>query len=136
MQNDASIWIYFITGKPSIPWSFGFGVYIKMESIHLLTEWIFISCLLYGRHGVCILSHFSHVWFFAILWTVAHQAPLSMGFSRQEYWVNCHSHLQGIFLTPGLNLCFLCLLHWQVDSLPLELPGKQLGMALDMGISD
>ena len=31
----------------------------------------------------CKLSHFSHV---AILWTVAHQASLSMGFSRQEYW--------------------------------------------------
>ena len=28
----------------------------------------------------------SHVWLFATLWTVAHQAPLSMGFSRQEYW--------------------------------------------------
>ena len=29
---------------------------------------------------------FSHVWLFATIWTVAHQAPLSMGFSRQEYW--------------------------------------------------
>ena len=28
----------------------------------------------------------SHVWLFATLWTVAHQAALSMGFSRQEYW--------------------------------------------------
>ena len=28
----------------------------------------------------------SCVWLFATLWTVAHQAPLSMGFSRQEYW--------------------------------------------------
>ena len=34
----------------------------------------------------CVLSHFSHVWLFVILWTVAHQAPLSMRFSRQEYW--------------------------------------------------
>ena len=33
-----------------------------------------------------VLSHFSHVQFFAALWTVAHQASLSMGFSRQEYW--------------------------------------------------
>ena len=32
----------------------------------------------------CMLSHFSHVQFFAALWTVAHQAPLSMGFSRQD----------------------------------------------------
>ena len=34
----------------------------------------------------CVLSHFSHVWHIATLWTVAHQAPLSMGLSRQEYW--------------------------------------------------
>ena len=32
--------------------------------------------------------------------------------------------LQGIFLTPGLNRCFLRLLHWQVDSLLLAPPGK------------
>ena len=33
-----------------------------------------------------MLSHFSHVQLFAILWTRARRAPLSMGFSRQEYW--------------------------------------------------
>ena len=33
-----------------------------------------------------LLSHVSHVWFFATPWTAAHQTPLSMGFSRQEYW--------------------------------------------------
>ena len=33
-----------------------------------------------------MLSRFSHVLLFATPWTVAHQAPLSMGFSRQEYW--------------------------------------------------
>ena len=31
-------------------------------------------------------SRFSHVWLFVTPWTVAHQAPPSMGFSRQEYW--------------------------------------------------
>ena len=36
-------------------------------------------------------------------WTVAHQAPLSMGFPRQECWSGLHSLLQGIFLTQGLN---------------------------------
>ena len=36
--------------------------------------------------GACVLSPFSHVQLFATLWTAAHQAPLSMGFSRQEYW--------------------------------------------------
>ena len=35
--------------------------------------------------GACVLSRFSHVRLFATLWNVAHQAPLSMGFSKQEY---------------------------------------------------
>ena len=34
----------------------------------------------------CVLSHFSHVQLSANLWTAACQAPLSVGFSRQEYW--------------------------------------------------
>ena len=34
----------------------------------------------------CLLSPFSHVQLFAILWTAARQAPLSIGFSREEYW--------------------------------------------------
>ena len=36
----------------------------------------------------CMLSRFSCVWLFETPWTVAHQAPLSMGFSRQEYYWN------------------------------------------------
>ena len=50
------------------------------------------------------------------LWTVAHQAPLSSEFSRQEYWNGCHFILQRISPTQELNLNFFCLLHWQVDS--------------------
>ena len=34
---------------------------------------------------VCLLSHFSCVQLFVTLWTIAHQAPLSLGFPRQEY---------------------------------------------------
>ena len=48
-----------------------------------------------------------------------HQAPLSMGFSWQEYWSGCPFLLQGIFPTQGLNLHLLHLLHWQANSLPL-----------------
>ena len=46
---------------------------------------------------------------------MACQGPLSVGFSRQEYW--SHSLLQGIFLTQGLNPSLLC---WQADSLLLS----------------
>ena len=40
---------------------------------------------------------------FKILWTVASQAPLFMGFSRQDTGVGYHALLQGIYLTQGLN---------------------------------
>ena len=53
------------------------------------------------------------VWLFATPWTLARQAPLSMGFPRQETGVGCHFLLQGIFLTRGSNSH---LLHWQVHS--------------------
>ena len=51
------------------------------------------------------------------------QAPLSMGFPRQESGVGCHFFLPGIFSAQGLNLH---LLHWQADSLPLSHRGSQL----------
>ena len=38
------------------------------------------------ENTLCVLSRFSCVWLLMTLWTIAHQAPLSMGFSRQEYW--------------------------------------------------
>ena len=71
-----------------------------------------------------MLSRFSCVWLFATPWTVAHQAPLSMEFFRQEYWVGCHFLLHGIFSTQGSNPPPLCLLHWQVGSLPLVPPHR------------
>ena len=77
----------------------------------------------------CVLSHFSRVWLFATLWAVACQAPLSMGFSRQEYWsglhscpwdspdkstgVGCIALLQGIFLAQGSSLYLLWPLRWR-----------------------
>ena len=40
---------------------------------------------------------------FAILWTVAHQAPLSMGFTRQEYWSGLPFPPAGDLLNPGIQ---------------------------------
>ena len=65
---------------------------------------------------VCVYS-FSCVQIFVTPWTAAFQAPLSMGFSRQEYGVGSLSFLQGIFPIQGLSPH---LLHWQADSLPLS----------------
>ena len=66
----------------------------------------------------------SRVGLSAAPWTIAYQAPLSMEFSRQEYWSELPFLLQRILLTQGLNLHLLRLLHWQVDSLPLAPPGE------------
>ena len=61
-----------------------------------------------------MLSCFSHVQLFAAPWTVAHQAPLSLGFSRQEYWSGLCALLWGIFLTQGSNPCVYvsCTARW------------------------
>ena len=76
---------------------------------------------------VCMLSHFSRVRLYATLWTTAHKAPLSMGFSRQESRsVVCRVFFQGIFPTQGSNPHLLGLLHWQGGSLPPAPPGKQV----------
>ena len=57
---------------------------------------------------VPLLSCFSHVWLFATPWTVTHQAPLSIEFSRQEYWNGFqYSLLQGLFPTQGSNRVLL-----------------------------
>ena len=51
-------------------------------------------------------------------WTRACQAPLSMGFSRQEYWSGLPFPPPGNLLDKGPNTHFLCLVHWQVEFLP------------------
>ena len=48
-------------------------------------------------------SHFSHVQLFAILWTVAHQAPLSVKFSRQEPWSGLPCPPSGDLPNPGIE---------------------------------
>ena len=53
-------------------------------------------------------------------WTLALQAPLSMEFSRQEYWSGLPFPTPGIFPTQGSYSHLLCLPHWQIDSLPLH----------------
>ena len=70
-----------------------------------------------------VLSCFGCVRLFVSLWIVAHLAPLSMGFSRQEYWSSCHVLLQGIFPTQGSNPHLLWLLHCREILLPLSHPG-------------
>ena len=50
-----------------------------------------------------MLSRFSHVQLFVTLWTAAHQAPLSMDFSRREYWSGFPCPPPGDLLNPGIE---------------------------------
>ena len=56
-----------------------------------------------SKQGTCRLSCFSRVQLFVTLWTVAHQAPLSTGFSRQEYWSGLPCPSPGALLDPGIE---------------------------------
>ena len=50
-----------------------------------------------------LLSHFSHIQLLATPWIVAHQAPLSKGFPRQEYWSGLPFPSPGELLNPGVK---------------------------------
>ena len=74
-------------------------VYLPFSILHHFVhsqEWYVVGNHQYN--ATRMLSCFSHVWLFVTLWTVAHQAPLSMRFSRQEY-SGCHALFQRIFRT-------------------------------------
>ena len=58
-----------------------------------------------------LLSHFNRVQLFVTPWTVAHQAPLSLGFSRQEYWSGLPRPPLGDLPNPVWNPRLLRLLH-------------------------
>ena len=62
---------------------------------------------------------------FATLWTVAHQAPLSMVFSRQEYWSGLPFPSPGDLPDPGIKPRSPAL---EADALTSEPPGKRLSL--------
>ena len=66
----------------------------------------------------------SCVWLFVTLWTVARQASLSMGFSRQEYWSGLPFPSPGDLPNPGIKRRSPT---WQADALSSEPPGKTSG---------
>ena len=98
LQVHASI---FNLGSPSL-WWICLGIYYSIMISYncMLNEFLVCTTKMGGlplllselenASPICpsvrMLSRFSCVWFCATLWTVAHQAPLSTGFSSQEYW--------------------------------------------------
>ena len=59
--------------------------------------WVFYCCVMH------VYYHFSQVQLFETLWTIASQAPLSMGFSRQEYWSGLPCPLPRDLSNPGME---------------------------------
>ena len=70
---------------------------LTMQVVKHLPAYLYV-CL-----HACMLSHFGCVHLFVTPWTVAHQAPLSMGFSRQEYWSGLPCPPPGDLLDPGIE---------------------------------
>ena len=72
---------------------------------------------------VKVLATQSYPTLFMTLWTIALQAPLSLEFSRQEYWRGLPCSSPGDLPNPGIEPGSPAL---QADSLPSEPPGKSL----------
>ena len=79
------------------------------------------STAYYLSSRTCVLSQ---VQLFAILWTVARQVPLSMGFPRQEYWRGLPCCPPGDLPDPGTEPWSPAL---QADSLPPGMPYSDPG---------
>ena len=98
----------------------------EIQQLYTRTFYSFIFMnafiFMYFMYVFIFMNAFSVSQLCLTLWhhSLAHQAPLSLGFSRQEYWVSSHFLVQVIFLTEQLSPCLLCLLHWQMDSLPVS----------------
>ena len=97
---------------------------------HILTTcFIYYICVLYitYRYNICICIIYcclvSKSFYSLRPWNLAHQAPLSMVFSRQEYWSGLPFPLPGDLLDPGMEPKSSTL---QVDSSPLSHLGKSI----------
>ena len=80
---------------------------------------------------VCVCVLLSCVLPLVTLWTVAYQAPLSMGLSRQEYWRGLSFPSPGDLPDPEIEPGSPAL---QADPLPSELPGKPYGTPIQQAI--
>ena len=77
-----------------------------------------------GPHNLFVFSCFSRVWLFVTPWTVAYQASLSIGFSRQEYWSRLPCPIPGDLPNPGIKPTSPASPALQADSLPAQPLGK------------
>ena len=98
-----------------------FSHWVSLFSSTLLALFTWCVCVCVCVRARARERELSNVQLFVTPWTLAHQAPLSTEFSRQESWSRLPLPTPGDLPTQGLNLL---LLHWQVDSLPLSYLGS------------
>ena len=82
---------------------------------------LFATSWIAARHASLSILSISCVQLLVIPWTIDHQVPMSMEFSRQEYWSGLPFPSLGKLSNPGIKSGSLAL---QADALPAEPPGK------------
>ena len=123
-------WSQHVNPKPG-PWTSGCpnsqweGLQVIFPCTLPTCRVFFFLRMFWALHQVKSLSR---VWLFATLWTVAHLAPLSTGFSRQEYWSGLPFPSPGGLLDPGIEPRSPAL---QADALTSEPPGNNFSYFTD-----
>ena len=114
MFCSANSYICISSGLVLVYFSPHYGSYFPAS---LYISYSFLGCQIVNFILLCV-KLLSHVQLFASPWTVACQAPLSMGFSRQKYWSGLPFPSPGNLPNPGIKPRSPAL---QADSLPSEL---------------
>ena len=126
---------------PMDRFSSALGLFTVLESISILISpplageapWEGRAGRGWPGRGACVPGRFSPVRLFVTAWTEARQAPLSMGFSQQEYWSGLLCPSLGDLPNPGIKPWSLAL--W-ADSLLSEPPGKPLFVIFSITLGD
>ena len=93
-----------------------------MDAVHGVTKnWTRLSNWITKLEIIVKVKSLSRVWLFSTPWTVAYQAPPSMGFSRQEYWSGLPFPSPGDLPDPGIEPGSP---EFQANALTSEPPGK------------
>ena len=114
--SDRAQCSYITRSELRVNWNFSSTGEWQKSNTHcfLINETFYINLF------ACLMSHFSLVWLFATPWTVACQAPPSMGFSKQEDWSGLPFPPPGDLLDPGIIPTSPAVPSLRVDSLLLS----------------
>ena len=108
-------------------WALLHWKWILYQLSHLgspISEWRFHYCV------ICVRLVTQHGWLSATLWTVARQAPLSMGFTRQEHWSGLPWPPPGDLPNPEVEPSFPALQAVSLSSVPPGKPSSIIGCFL------